>query len=415
MGQSGSAGLTVLDITFEGLAAPLRLLDADAVLPVLAGVVVGWPYQCRAADPAASPFFSIRGVPGEVHLWCESHVQGKPSQKFDPVNAVCDAMVALAFAWPAAEASLICLHAAGVAMAGQLVVFPNLRRAGKSTLSAALARAGHPVFSDDVLPLSFATEGVAWGHAMGVAPRLRLPLPMTLPPGFRSWVEAADGPQNRQYKYLNLADQPRHGAMLPVGAFVLLDRQEGSVVARLAPVLPDAAMDALLRQNFTRDRSSAAILRQVAALLTGRPVWQLTYAGLDDAVACLSAAFDSWPDAAPLASSGPALRFPLADLERRRPRWAGVGEALAQRTGVVAEMIGGALYLADPEGQAIQRMDPLAAAIWEALEEPADEAELAAMLVEAFPDENPARVAEDLHRLLDRLTAAGLIEAVPAV
>ena len=62
------------------------------------------------------------------------------------------------------------------AIAGRLVVFPNVRRAGKSTLSAAPARAGHRVFSDDVVPFSVPAAAPARGLAMEIAPRLLLPM-----------------------------------------------------------------------------------------------------------------------------------------------------------------------------------------------------------------------------------------------
>lgn len=389
------------------MAAPLRLDAADAVLPLLPDILSGWPYRVAEADPSVAPFFSIRALPDEARLRCESHVEDRPPQLWDPLNAVCDAIAALAIALPLSHPPLICLHAAGVEMAGRLVVFPNVRRAGKSTLSVALARAGHRVFSDDVVPLSFPVDGAPLAHAMGVAPRLRLPLPESLSPDFRAWAEAFPGPRNRQYHYLPLTGQPAHGETVPIGAFVHLDRRDEPGPARLTPLPPETAMDALLHQNFTRDRHSGEVLEAIAATLSATPVWQLSYADLDAAVECLEAAFGDWAGAAG-PGKGEERRFGPPILTYAP---APVGHQVAQRARVVERWIGEVLYLADPEGRAIQRMDPLAAAIWEMLEEPATAEELEEALGEAFPGTAREQIAADLRGLLAGMAEAGLISA----
>lgn len=392
------------DIFFQDVGTPLRLDGADVVLPLLAEVAAGWLLRLAGADLGATPFFTITGLPGDTKLRCESGVEIRSPQLWDPVNAVCDAMASLAVAWPLFDPTLITLHAAGVEMSGRLVVFPNIRRAGKSTLSIALARAGYRVFSDDVVPLSFPVAGPAVAHAMGLAPRLRLPLPESLPADFRAWAEAVPGPRNRQYHYLPLAGQPQHGERLPVGAFVLLDRRDEPTVARLTPVPPDAAMDALLHQNFTRDRHSGEVLEVIAATLARTPVWQLTYADLGGAVGCLEAGFT---DVVPATSlGGQARRFGVPVLDFRA---ASVEGQVVQRAGCVERWIGETLYLADPAGRAIQRMDALAAAIWAMLAEPVTPEELEEALSEAFPETPREMIAADLSRLLSRLAEAGLV------
>lgn len=397
------------DIFFQGVTAPLRLDGAEAVIPLLQGIAAGWPFRLVQADPAVMPFFTIRQVEGDARLRCESHVEDRPPQLWDPVNAVCDALASLAVALPLSDPRLICLHAAGVALSGQLVVFPNVRRAGKSTLSVALARAGHRVFSDDVVPLSFPSDGPAVAQALGIAPRLRLPLPTSLPADFRSWAETVPGPRNRQYHYLPLADQPVHGEQLPVGAFVLLDRRDVLTPASLTPVSPDTAMDALLHQNFTRDRHSGAVLEAMAATLAATPVWQLTYTDLDAAVRCLEAGFASKAD--PVPPTGPERQFKPAVMGYKADP---VGTLMSQRTGCVERWIGETLYLADPEGRAIQRMDPLAAAIWAMLEAPVAPEVVEEALQEAFPGTPRPQITADLFALLAGLAEAGLLEAPAA-
>lgn len=402
----------VQDVVFEGMVAPLRLDHAASVLPLLPEVLPGWRSRVLEADAAAKPFYSVSATTDDSLLTCTWHVEDRPVRRFDAVNAVCDAISALSFALPAEDSRLICLHAAAVEMAGRLVVFPNIRRAGKSTLSVALAMAGHALFSDDVVPLSFGSDNQAQGRAMGIAPRLRLPLPDTVPPAFKEWVAAVSGAQNRQYLYLTLPDQPRHGVMRPLGAFVILDRRDDPTEARLERLAPNAAMDVLLHQNFTRDRHSGDILRKMAAALTRLPVFRLTYSGLADAVECLNTGFAAWPDPSPV-PDGEAQPFRLAEFNGPDLPRPGKADRIRQRSGTIAEEIGDTLYLADPEGLAIHRMDVLASVLWSVLEEPVTPQDMLELLLEAFPGTDEAKVAADVQGLLDMLHGARLIETVP--
>jgi hypothetical protein len=395
------------DIWFDGVSRPLRLTDAAPVRALISEIAPRWPFTARPVDPDAHPFFRIEGA-GARYL-AVNQIEDKPARRQNAVNALCDMVAALAVALPASGEHLICLHAAALDFAGRLVVFPNVRRAGKSTLSAALAEAGHALFSDDVLPLFRDRAGRAHGVALGLAPRLRLPLPETLPHAFADWADAHAGPENTQYRYLSLPDQPAHGTALPIGAFVILDRQEDPVPARLEPVSPDAAMDALLYQNFTRDRHSGDVLATMAGLLAGVPVLRLIYARLADAVPALKADFASWPVPLP-EPRDPATPFRMANLDAPFVFAAPPGTRLIQRPGARGEIIGGTLYLADPEGRGIRRMDPLAAAIWDLLHPGATAGELSATLAAAFPETDAGRIASDVDALLGRLGKAGLVK-----
>ena len=248
---------------------------------------------------------------------------------------------------------------------------------------------------------------------MGIAPRLRLPLPEALGQGFRDWSEAVGGPRNRQYMYLALPTQPPQGEVLPLGAFVILDRQEAPVDAGLEPVGPDVAMDALLFQNFTRDRHSGDILRAMAATLSDRPSFRLKFHSLDDAVACLERQFDHWPDAAPQVTGKPEATFRLADFDAQVPPSSPAGAPLVQAPGTTEVWLGERLYLADAAGRAIHRIDPLGAVIWLVLAEPTAPDEIADLLVEAFPKTPRDQIEADLARLLTEMGDAGLTASAP--
>lgn len=402
------------DVWFAGIASPARLDDAEAVLVLLPDVVFGWPFHIARADPSQSPFYTITGDGSGQRFQCQSLVWNAAPRPLDALNAVCDLVAAVAHVLPEADPALICLHAAAVRVSGRLLVFPNVRKAGKSTLSVALAMAGHQLVGDDVVPLSFQAEGGALAHALGIAPRLRLPLPASAPHALRAAVDAADGISNRQYRYLRLQDQPVRGEVLPVDAFVILDRSEAPVAASIVPVLADQAMDVLLHQNFTRSRHSGDILAAITAMLEAVPVFRLTYFDLDGAIHCLEGAFPETPGARPRDPQPAAQPFRLADFRRRRAAAVTGDTSLRQRAGTVMRRIGETLYLADAEGRAIHRADPLSEVIWTLLAEPATPGDLLAILREAFPGVAEAQIADDLSKLLRKWAKAGLIEAALA-
>lgn len=135
-----------LVILLRGLAAPLRLTKAGSVLGHLPAILARWPFDGHPSDADVAPCFSISGLPDSGLPRCRSHVDDGPSRSFDPVNAICGAISSLPTALPAEHPELNCLRAAGVAIGGRPVVVPNVRRAGKSTLAAVLARTGHAMF-----------------------------------------------------------------------------------------------------------------------------------------------------------------------------------------------------------------------------------------------------------------------------
>ncbi|HLQ19796.1 MAG TPA: PqqD family protein, partial [Tabrizicola sp.] len=175
-------------------------------------------------------------------------------------------------------------------------------------------------------------------------------------------------------------------------------------------VTADVAMDALLHQNFTRDRHSADILHCIAETLRDRPAYRLTYSDLDEAVECLEQHFRDWPDASPMPPSETGRPFRMADFEMH-PVLSSIKMPHRQRAGCLTLTIGDKLYLADPEGKAIHRTDPLSAAIWALLAEPISAADILDLLVEEFPDADRDRIDADLGALLARLRDNGLISA----
>lgn len=392
-------------LAFQDVAPTVQLDTASPLVDLIRAIVPQWPFV-RTSRVSEPPFFSIEAEGPDKYL-CRDLIRQRDPRRLNGLNAVCDMVAAMPFALLADKPDFICLHAAAVEIAGRLVVVPDTRRGGKSTLTAELARRGFSVFTDDFLPVRFDAGGSLVGRAGGIAPRLRLPLPEALAPEFRRWADADPGPENAQYKYLTQPDLPASGTLAPLGAVVLLGRDDTSA-ATLTSAAPVEAMDRLLYQNFMREVHSADILRLLSFVMANLPVLDLRYSDAGEAADLLTARFADWPIEVP-ADPAQASGFGKAGLDIRRPGIDVDHHRLRRRAGAAMAEIGEACYLADPEGGGIHRLDPLSHAIWSYLQAPVTLAEVRDVLHEVFPAADPSVIEADVRAFLKRLAAAGLI------
>ena len=138
-------------LQFDGLTNPVALENAARLLPMISDVLAGWPY--RTSDICEGrPFVTIRPSDGDKWELELAEMQSDP-RRWNAVNVICDLVAEMAWERLRFDPSLLCLHAAAVAFSGRLIIFPNTRRAGKSTVTAALARLGHRAYTDDFLPV----------------------------------------------------------------------------------------------------------------------------------------------------------------------------------------------------------------------------------------------------------------------
>ena len=78
----------------------------------------------------------------------------------------------------------------------------------------------------------------------------------------------------------------------------------------------------------------------------------------------------------------------------------------------VTRTVGDELFVALPGEGSIHTLNAVAAAVWHALEEPRTLGELRSLFEAAFPDTDPARIADDLDALLETLERDGLVTRV---
>ncbi|WP_298905511.1 PqqD family protein [uncultured Aliiroseovarius sp.] len=401
-------------IQFEGLTHPVALENADEIAVMLPRILTAWPHHILTTPPTEPPFITIR--PAGPDHWEVIHAdQPDTVQIWDGVNTVCDIVAEMAWERLRSDPNLLCLHAAAIEFHGRLVVMPNARRAGKSTLAIALARLGKPLYSDDFLPVRVdATTQSCVGIANGIQPRLRLPLPDGFSDAFHADVAQDQGLSNRQYKYLANAPVAPWGEALPLGAMVMLERSDDPQPPQLSPMAREDALASLITQNFARTRHAGAILHSIDLLTRHLPIYRLTYHCAEEAAAYLSA----HPDLATL----PAAQLTdLARDDRQAPLDQPIYPAIAfvkelcyaQAEGVTESVVGDEAFLADGSGIGIFRLNPVSAAIWDLLEEPTDLGEVVEILSEAFPNVPVDQIAADSENLMRSLTQARLITPVP--
>ncbi len=277
-----SSGDNETFLSFSELASPAMLAGDANLFPVINSVLRRWPTLTTKKTPEIAPFARITK---ESRAGFEITIeQGKgESRKWDAVNTVCDLVSEMAWERLRSNPELLCVHGAAIQFGKRLVLFPNSRRAGKSTLASALAHSGKTVFTDDFLPIEVAEDGFLRGIANGVSPRIRKPIPDSFSHELKEWLSSDPGPENGQYKYLEDAPIANFGSALELGAIVLLNRQSTPTAPELSPIERPQALSAMITQNFSRAMYSGHILKTIGALTSHLPLYSLTYHGAEEA------------------------------------------------------------------------------------------------------------------------------------
>jgi len=399
-------------LQFDGLKNPVALENAAYLEPMISEVLAGWAHSASAVGQS-EPFVTIR--PCDEDRW-ELVLAESPSKprRWNAVNVICDLVAEMAWERLRSDPSLLCLHAAAVEFSGRLVIFPNTRRTGKSTMTAALAQLGHKIYTDDFLPVRVDAHSQAYlGIANGIAPRIRLPLPEGFSDALQAWVQQDPGPCNRQYKYLRSATIAPGGEMMALGAMVILDRQDDPITPSLAPIPRADALSSLINQNFARTQLSSAILKSMDALTRDLPVFRLTYSCAEEAAKLIAThpALQSLPAAKNYTTETVIEQAPLEKLNNPRPAFV-PSRHYIQASGLTETLVDQDHFLADNNGLSIYRLNAGSVAIWKVLAEPTNLDEVIEILTTAFDDVAPEQIASDSEYLMRNLVEAGLL--VPA-
>lgn len=386
-------------LRFDGMSQAVELCGCDALLPHLALVFPGWKIEFLDACDE-NPILSLSHDAQTYSL--QGYWIDEPLVRHDEVDALCALVAELMRAYVRQDERLLCLHAAAADFNGRLVVFPSRYRAGKSVLSACLAAAGTRLFCDDILPLNLHDANAS---CPGLAPRLRLPLPGNLRYESRNFIESRTRLSGRHYSYLDLdsTSMATRNEQMPIGAFVLLERQEG-VEANLESLDEAEVLAQVVWQNFAREAPAPSILSALNRLVAGSKRFLLRYDRAEDAVSLLQREFSRWPD---------ENRFEPTR-QANASNSTGFASALQsgcyrQAPGITMVEVDDQCFLADQQGNAIHHLNPVGSSIWGLLAEPMSLDEIVDLLASAFPGQEREQIAADVSTLVHRLKSKNLL------
>ena len=399
--------METLDVSVQDLGRCLRLTDCPEVMEALRGALREWPLASRPANGLAPAICLHREGDGFVQFSPEL-----PRGLYlpTPVAAACSLVADLVGSYFTRYPELTGLHCGSVEIGGRLVIFPESHRAGKSTLSAAFAAAGQRVFGDDVLALT--PRGT--GMALGIAPRLRLPLPASLDPALKAFAELFSTHEDDRYRYLSLSDGTlaAHGECLGLGAVVLLERDDAIDEPELVTLAPGEGLLQLLCQNFAHEERSETLMARFLPLMASVPCLLLRYG---EPLAAARRLVMQLSDAG---QSSLAVRSSATVSLTTHRHQAGVDIARIAtghwRAGreVRDYPLGDELFLIHTPSGAIHRLNTSGRMVWTLLSHAALTVdELASLLIEHYGDEATATVEADVAELIGRLATADLIKA----
>ena len=397
-------------LKYPGLDGRIILENAEEVLSALNDLMTGWVPDVAVIHPgtdmpdAAQVLSMVRrsGDRMELHSpWLDAPLEG-----LQTASATCGVVADIAQAFCNQQAGCLGLHCGAVRINGHLIALTGPSRAGKSTLMSRMtAEADMTVFCDDILPVL--SDGLAYG--LGLAPRLRLPLPDSVSDAFCAHVAACMGPSDSRYAYLCGPNIAPHGTRAAIGALIVLARG-ADCPARLHRMEASEAVQHMVRQNISAPGEGRAHFDQVTRMAQNLPCLKLVYSDLEDAVALLRRAFG----ADSLAASGVEIAPPLpavADTVIRPP--ASLEQCYLRNPQVALRAVGDDLFLWHAAEHSYFHLNPVARAIWTLLETPVTGVEIAGLLGVAFPDAGPDRIAADVAALLGAFETELLIK--PAV
>jgi hypothetical protein len=394
-------------LRYPGIDGAVVLDGADPVLEALNALMTGWspevltmqPTQEAAFPPDQVSMIRAAGNRFDLHSpWLEEPLPGLMT-----ASAACGVVADLSQAFCNQHRGCLGLHCGAVQINGHLVALTGPARAGKSTLTSRLtAEPDMTVFCDDILPVL--ADGLAFG--LGLAPRLRLPLPTNVTPAFRDHVARHMGPADRRYGYLCGPNIAPHGTRAPLSAFIVLARHPDGP-ARLHRMEPSEAVQHLVRQNISAPDEGTEHFDQVTRLAADLLCLKMVYSDLEDAVSLLRQAFGAADLPAPTVTLHPPLP---ADIEPLIHPPADLARVYRRSPDVAVRAVQDDLFLWHATEYSYFHLNIVARAVWTLLEGPVTGQTIADTLAEAFPEADPAQIAQDVAALLGAFETEFLIQ-----
>ena len=259
----------------QGFAGPRRsvtLAASEAVFRHVEAIAPGWPRMAPGATDDAKVADGVLSIAAYA----------APDLPFPHDLAAANGAVgALIGAYVVQDPALLALHAAALRGRDGLLVLLGDHGAGKSTMAVALAARGLPLATDDRRVVRNERDGVA----LGLTPKLRIPLPANADAAFRAYVAAHAGATEGEMQYVDVPGRLPFGATAPLMALIELKRSGGAPV-----LLPGTPAKALVGVTFAPHLSAPEKLARIARL-AALPSYTLTYGDTFEAALFLAGRF----------------------------------------------------------------------------------------------------------------------------
>ncbi|MGK7653232.1 PqqD family protein [Roseovarius sp. B08] len=362
-------------------------------------------WEIAASGDTDTPATVLRRDEGGTFQF-QSWWSDRPLTKLGPAGVTCGAVADILQGYLDSRPGIFGFHCGAVQVNGHLVAFTGPYRAGKTTLVARLGTEPDcALFCDDILPVD--ENGVA--TALGVQPRLRLPLPEGLSGAFENHVAANLTVSDERYGFLKLPHQASLGARAPLAAMIVLCRQDGRR-ARFHELSTADAAGFLIRQNIADPGDAGSHYDRVAAMAENLVCLTLVYSDLEDAVSLIRETFEAAGIPRLKAPLAPAL--PLSDPDADAPP-ADLSLRVVRASDVVTRQIGEDMFLWQMADRNFFRLNAVGGAIWTLLEQDQTGTCIVRALHDAFPTTPVEMIGRDVAMLLGQMKQRGLVTMEP--
>lgn len=391
-------------LRYPGTSLTIDLEDAPEIEKALHQTILGW-YPADMPSTRDDPRLSLVRKQNTGFM-AQSVYLDETLHGLNVAAATCAVIADIAQDFLETHPGCLALHCGAFRYNNRLIAITGPSHAGKSTLTARLTvEPDMEVFCDDVLPLP--EDGQAF--ALGIAPRLRLPLPTASSRTFQAHVATHLGPHDDRYGYVCAPTVAPHGTRAELSVVLILDRRTDGHAA-LHAVHEGEALRFLLSQNMTDLSNADRAFGKMSDLLAKVTCLRLAYADLEDAVSLLRTAFGADDAVSSATVIHPAIHKNQAEtlpMARTDPdqRW-------MRSPDIVLQSKADTSFLWKTGTSLIWHMNAQAHAIWTMLEIPGSAIEIGNILADQFPDEGEEKIVGDVNALLQALAQAGMIEPV---
>ena len=405
-----SKPLDFVDVLFSDIHSHIRLHSCWDLLPLIEEICPKWLFKTSSDNSFnGEPFLSVTKTSKCYTL--SSNFMSKHQTYKNGVDTVCALIVELAWASLRDNPEWLCLHCGAVEFEGRLVVFPNARRAGKSTITTLLGLRGYKVFTDDFLAIEVSAKGAIHGISSGISTRMRKPWPICFSPEVSGKLDQTERVSSKQYSYHSKSNNMPidRGARLSIGAIVLLERDDENELD-LSFVKIEKTLKTIILQNFARATNSANILEVLYALVSQVSCYELKYSNAEDAISKLEEVFQAWDKQEPcLISDTFGTRMDPDFSDPNVPQLPKSNQSIKRNNDVVEYSVGEIRFLATPNGNSIFQLDEVSTGVWNALRDPITQDDIIDLFCYVFPDELRSTISADIAKLIVDFAKNGMI------